>query len=98
MAAYQANYGFNQGEDSEANNTAVSSSDPAPPESNNKAPEKETSGDVPPKPVPEQQETSAKGAKQKGEKRKSEPGKLMPTNKHNTNLHLVACTFHKLCS
>lgn len=76
MAAYQASYGFNQEGDPDENKAALSSSDPAPPESNNKAPEKEKPVDPLPNPVPEQQETSAKEAKQKGEKRKPEPGKL----------------------
>lgn len=71
MAAYQANYGFNQEGDPDENKAALSSSDPAPP-GPNKVPEKKKPVD----PDPEQQETSAQEAKQKGEKRKPEPGKL----------------------
>lgn len=76
MAAYQANYGFTQEGDSEANNTALRSTEPAGPKPENKPPEKEKSIDPTANPIPDQQETSAKEPKQKGEKRKAEPGKL----------------------
>lgn len=94
MAAYQANYGFNEG-DPDANKATLSSSDPAPPEPNNKTPEKEKSVDPLPNPVSEQQETSAKEAKQKGEKRKPEAGKLTSTPKQiSKNMQLGKCTFY----
>ncbi|XP_017276913.1 HIV Tat-specific factor 1 [Kryptolebias marmoratus] len=88
MAAYQANYGFNQEGEPDTNNAALSSSDPAPPEPNKKAPEKEKSTDPVPNPVPEQQETSAKEAKQKGEKRKAEPGWFDIDEQKNTNVYV----------
>lgn len=53
---------------------AQSVSEPVAPESNSKLPEKEKSVNPAPSPAAEQQENSAKEAKQKGEKRKAEPG------------------------
>ncbi|XP_037543842.1 HIV Tat-specific factor 1 [Nematolebias whitei] len=88
MAAYQANYGFSQEGDPDENKAALSSSDPAPPEPNNKTLEKEKPVDPLPNPVPEQQETSAKEAKQKGEKRKPEPGWFDIDEQKNTNVYV----------
>eukprot|EP00064_Thunnus_orientalis_P021935 superscaffoldBa00006981_g22106 len=81
IAAYQANYGFTKDGDPDANNAAVSSTDPA-------APEKEKPGDDAQKPKPEQQETPAKEAKQKGEKRKAEPGWFDIDDNKNTNVYV----------
>lgn len=81
IAAYQANYGFTKEGDPDANNAAVSSTDPA-------APEKEKPGDYTQKQEADQRETPAKEAKQKGEKRKVEPGWFDIDDNKNTNVYV----------
>ncbi|XP_044078186.1 HIV Tat-specific factor 1 [Siniperca chuatsi] len=87
IAAYQANYGFTQEGDPDANNAAVSSTDPAGPEPG-KPSEKENIGDATQHPNPDQQESPAKEAKQKGEKRKAEPGWFDIDDNKNTNVYV----------
>ncbi|XP_045895493.1 HIV Tat-specific factor 1 isoform X2 [Micropterus dolomieu] len=84
IAAYQANYGFTQEGDPDANNGAVSSTDPTAPDS--KPSEKEKPGDATLN--PDQNETPAKDAKQKGEKRKAEPGWFDIDDHKNTNVYV----------
>ncbi|KAM7374533.1 hypothetical protein PAMP_007184 [Pampus punctatissimus] len=81
IAAYQANYGFTKEGDPDANNAAVSSTEPA-------APEKEKPGGDTQKLKPDQHETPAKDAKQKGEKRKVEPGWFDIDDNKNTNVYV----------
>ncbi|XP_008297061.1 17S U2 SnRNP complex component HTATSF1 [Stegastes partitus] len=88
IAAYQANYGFTKEGDPDANNAALSSKDPAAPNSDNKLSEKEKPLDLTPNPVSEQRETTAKEAKQKGEKRKAEPGWFDIDDNKNTNVYV----------
>lgn len=68
----------------------MSSTKPAAPGPDSKAPEKAPEKEKPADPTPDsasdQHETSAKEAKQKGEKRKPEPGKQ--ANCH-TNMNLI---------
>ncbi|KAM6983444.1 17S U2 SnRNP complex component HTATSF1 [Tautogolabrus adspersus] len=87
IAAYQANYGFTKEGDPDANNSAVSSNDPAAPEKDGKPSEKKP-GDATQNLNPDSSETPAKDPKQKGEKRKAEPGWFdIDTNK-NTNVYV----------
>ncbi|XP_038155357.1 HIV Tat-specific factor 1 [Cyprinodon tularosa] len=88
IAAYQANYGFTQEGNPDANNTAQSSSQPAAPEPNSKPPEKEKSVDPVLKPGPEQPETPVKEAKQKADKRKAEAGWFDIEEDKNTNVYV----------
>ncbi|XP_007553556.1 HIV Tat-specific factor 1-like isoform X1 [Poecilia formosa] len=88
IAAYQANYGFTEEGDPGAKNVAQSGSEPVAPESNSKLPEKEKSANPAPSPATEQQESSAKEAKQKGEKRKAEPGWFDIEEDRNTNVYV----------
>ncbi|XP_054907443.1 HIV Tat-specific factor 1 [Poeciliopsis prolifica] len=88
IAAYQANYGFTEEGDPGAKNVAQSVSEPVAPESNSKLPEKEKSVNPAPSPATEQQESSAKEAKQKGEKRKPEPGWFDIEEDKNTNVYV----------
>ncbi|XP_027887291.1 17S U2 SnRNP complex component HTATSF1 isoform X1 [Xiphophorus couchianus] len=88
IAAYQANYGFTEEGDPGAKNVAQSVSEPVAPESNSKLPEKEKSVNPAPSPAAEQQENSAKEAKQKGEKRKAEPGWFDIEEDKNTNVYV----------
>ncbi|XP_062288842.1 HIV Tat-specific factor 1 [Scomber scombrus] len=81
IAAYQANYGFTKEGEPDASGAAVSSTDPA-------ASEKEKKGDDSQKPKPDEQETSAKDAKQKGEKRKGDPGWFDIDDTKNTNVYV----------
>lgn len=74
MAAYQANYGFTEQGEPDANNTAVSSTDSGPQPPVGKLPNKEKPGGDAQCPAPE---ASTKEAKQKGEKRKAEPGRAV---------------------
>ncbi|XP_068601123.1 17S U2 SnRNP complex component HTATSF1-like [Brachionichthys hirsutus] len=83
IAAYQANYGFKQDGEPEANNAAVSSTDP-----DSKPPEMKVPGDATQKLTPEQHETPAKDAKQKGEKRKPDPGWFDIDENKNTNVYV----------
>lgn len=84
IAAYQANYGFTQEGEPDANNSAVSSTDPA----DSKPPVEEKLGKVALNKNPDQQETPAKDAKQKGEKRKAEPGWFDIDDTKNTNVYV----------
>lgn len=84
IAAYQANYGFTQEGEPDANNSAVSSTDPA----DSKSPEKEKPGNAAQNKNPDQQETPAKDAKQKGEKRKADPGWFDIDDTKNTNVYV----------
>lgn len=88
IAAYQANYGFTKEGEPDANNSAVSSSDPAAPVPDSKLPEKEKPGNASQNKNPDQQETPAKEAKQKGEKRKGEPGWFDIDDHKNTNVYV----------
>ncbi|XP_069002233.1 17S U2 SnRNP complex component HTATSF1 [Embiotoca jacksoni] len=86
IAAYQANYGFTQ--EGDPNNAAPSSTDPAAPGPNSKPSEKEKPVDPSANPIPDQNETSDKEAKQKGEKRKADPGWFDIDNNKNTNVYV----------
>uniref|UniRef100_A0A1A8FXQ3 17S U2 SnRNP complex component HTATSF1 n=1 Tax=Nothobranchius korthausae TaxID=1143690 RepID=A0A1A8FXQ3_9TELE len=88
MAAYQANYGFSQEGDPEANNSALSSSCPAPSDPNSNVPEKKKSEDPHSNPAPVQNESSTKEAKQKAEKRKADPGWFNVDEDKNTNVYV----------
>ncbi|XP_073335164.1 17S U2 SnRNP complex component HTATSF1 [Pagrus major] len=90
IAAYQANYGFTQDGDPDANNAAVSSTEPAASKPDSKPSEKEKPGDATQNPNlnPDQHETSAKEAKQKGEKRKAEQGWFDIDDNKNTNVYV----------
>ncbi|XP_034034021.1 HIV Tat-specific factor 1 [Thalassophryne amazonica] len=87
IAAYQANYGFNQ-EDPDAKNAAVSSSNAVAPKPDSKPPQKETLENTVQNPNPDQHETPATEAKQKGEKRKAEPGWFNIDKEKNTNVYV----------
>ncbi|XP_072231465.1 17S U2 SnRNP complex component HTATSF1 [Leuresthes tenuis] len=80
IAAYQANYGFTKEGDPDANNAALSSSDPPAPEPKSKPPEKEKPADSGP--------IAEKEAKAKGEKRKAEPGWFDVDQDKNTNVYV----------
>ncbi|KAG8008050.1 HIV Tat-specific factor 1-like protein [Nibea albiflora] len=86
IAAYQANYGFTQEGDPDANSAAVSSTNPVAPEPDSKPSEKEKSREATQK--PDQHETPAKEAKQKGEKRKADPGWFDIDDNKNTNVYV----------
>ncbi|XP_071750827.1 17S U2 SnRNP complex component HTATSF1 [Centroberyx gerrardi] len=86
IAAYQANYGFTQEGDPDANASAVSSADPAAPGPNSKAPAKENPKDA--TQTQNSNQTQAKEAKQKGEKRKAEQGWFDVDNDKNTNVYV----------
>ncbi|KAM4544738.1 17S U2 SnRNP complex component HTATSF1 isoform 1-T2 [Odontesthes bonariensis] len=89
IAAYQANYGFTKEGDPDANNAALSSSDPPAPEPNSKPSEKGKSVDPTPSPIPEQQQKEAtKDAKAKGEKRKADAGWFDIDQDKNTNVYV----------
>ncbi|XP_070838995.1 17S U2 SnRNP complex component HTATSF1 [Chaetodon trifascialis] len=88
IAAYQANYGFTQEGDPDANNATVSSTDQAAPEKDSKPSEKEKPVAAAPNPNPNQPEPPAKEAKQKGEKRKAEPGWFDIDDNKNTNVYV----------
>lgn len=88
IAAYQANYGFTQEGDPDANSAAVSSTDPAATETDSKPSEREKPGDAAKIPNPDQHEATAKEAKQKGEKRKAEPGWFDIDDNKNTNVYV----------
>ncbi|KAM6912096.1 17S U2 SnRNP complex component HTATSF1 isoform 1-T3 [Lycodopsis pacificus] len=88
IAAYQANYGFTQDGDPDANKAAVSSSNPAAPEPHSKPSEKEKPGDSSKNQDPDQHETAAKEDKQKGEKRKPDPGWFDIEENKNTNVYV----------
>uniref|UniRef100_UPI0037E759B1 17S U2 SnRNP complex component HTATSF1 n=1 Tax=Semicossyphus pulcher TaxID=241346 RepID=UPI0037E759B1 len=88
IAAYQANYGFTKEGDPDANNAAVSGSDPAAPEADSKTSEKTKPGDASQKVNPDQPEAPAKDLKQKGEKRKAEPGWFDIDDNKNTNVYV----------
>ncbi|XP_070699212.1 17S U2 SnRNP complex component HTATSF1 [Pempheris klunzingeri] len=88
IAAYQANYGFTQEGDPDANNTAVSSTEPAAAKPDSKPSVKEKPVDATQSPNPDQRETPAKEAKQKGEKRKAEPGWFDIDDTKNTNVYV----------
>ncbi|XP_037604027.1 HIV Tat-specific factor 1 [Sebastes umbrosus] len=89
IAAYQANYGFTKDGDPDANQAAVSSSNPAAPEPDSKASEKEKPGVAAKKPHPDDQhEAQDKEAKQKGEKRKPDPGWFDIEENKNTNVYV----------
>ncbi|KAF7663547.1 hypothetical protein LDENG_00207960 [Lucifuga dentata] len=91
IAAYQANYGFNQEGDSDANTATVSSAKPAAPAAaapDIKPPEKEIPRDAKQTVNSEQRETPAKEAKQKGEKRKADPGWFDIDDNKNTNVYV----------
>lgn len=86
MAAYQANYGFTQEGDPDANSTAPSSTDSAATKTDSQKPQKEKSAD--PTPKPNQEEASSKEVKQKGEKRKAEAGWFDVDDNKNTNVYV----------
>uniref|UniRef100_A0A3Q3WPP1 17S U2 SnRNP complex component HTATSF1 n=1 Tax=Mola mola TaxID=94237 RepID=A0A3Q3WPP1_MOLML len=88
LAAYQANYGFSQEGNPDANSAAVSSNEAAASEPDNKPLEKEKPGDDSQNVNPDQRETPAKEAKQKGEKRKAEPGWFDVDDNKNTNVYV----------
>ncbi|KAA8586782.1 17S U2 SnRNP complex component HTATSF1 [Etheostoma spectabile] len=88
IAAYQANYGFTQDGHPDANNAAVSSSNPAAPEPDSKSLEKKKPEDAIQNPDPDQAETAAKEAKHKGEKRKADPGWFDIEDNKNTNVYV----------
>ncbi|XP_070773895.1 17S U2 SnRNP complex component HTATSF1 [Enoplosus armatus] len=91
IAAYQANYGFTQEGEPDANNAAVSSTDPAAPAPDSKPSEKEKPGDATQNSNPdghEREDKEAKEAKQKGEKRKAEPGWFDIDDNKNTNVYV----------
>ncbi|XP_022594492.1 HIV Tat-specific factor 1-like [Seriola dumerili] len=88
IAAYQANYGFTQEGDPDANNAAVSTTDPAAPKPDSKPSEKQKPADAIQKPNKDQQETLVKEAKQKGEKRKAEQGWFDIDDTKNTNVYV----------
>ncbi|XP_030009857.1 17S U2 SnRNP complex component HTATSF1 isoform X2 [Sphaeramia orbicularis] len=89
IAAYQANYGFTQEGNPDANNPVASGVDPAPPEPVSKPPEKEKPAEVTQNLNPDQREAPAKEVKQKGEKRKaSEPGWFDIDDNKNTNVYV----------
>ncbi|KAM3869161.1 17S U2 SnRNP complex component HTATSF1-like [Diretmus argenteus] len=88
IAAYQANYGFTQDGDPDANASAVSSADPVAPGPDSKAPGQKNPRDPPQTLNSNQNETPAKDAKQKGEKRKLEPGWFDVDSDKNTNVYV----------
>ncbi|XP_047462657.1 HIV Tat-specific factor 1 [Mugil cephalus] len=88
IAAYQANYGFTQEGDPDANKAALSGTDPAARKPDSKPPEKEKPVDPKPNQTGEQQQTTDKEAKQKGEKRKAEPGWFDIDDNKNTNVYV----------
>ncbi|XP_068188180.1 17S U2 SnRNP complex component HTATSF1 [Antennarius striatus] len=88
IAAYQANYGFREDGEPDANNAAVSNTDSPAPEPDSQPPEIKKPGDATQKLNPEQHETPAKDAKQKGEKRKTEPGWFDIDEDKNTNIYV----------
>ncbi|XP_041657371.1 HIV Tat-specific factor 1 isoform X1 [Cheilinus undulatus] len=88
IAAYQANYGFTKEGDPDANNTAVSSTDPTAPEQESKPSTKEKPGDASQNQKQDQTEAPAKDAKQKAEKRKADPGWFDIDDNKNTNVYV----------
>nr|XP_019952763.1 PREDICTED: HIV Tat-specific factor 1 [Paralichthys olivaceus]XP_019952764.1 PREDICTED: HIV Tat-specific factor 1 [Paralichthys olivaceus]XP_019952765.1 PREDICTED: HIV Tat-specific factor 1 [Paralichthys olivaceus]XP_019952766.1 PREDICTED: HIV Tat-specific factor 1 [Paralichthys olivaceus] len=82
IAAYQANYGFTKEGEQDANNAAVSSTEPAAPKPDSKPSEKQKAGDATQNLNPDEL------AKQKGEKRKAEPGWFDIDDNKNTNVYV----------
>ncbi|XP_063751059.1 LOW QUALITY PROTEIN: HIV Tat-specific factor 1 [Eleginops maclovinus] len=85
IAAYQANYGFTQDGDPDANIAAVSSSNTAAPETDSKSSGKKKPAEATEDQDPDQQ---SKEAKQKGEKRKAEQGWFDIEDTKNTNVYV----------
>lgn len=88
IAAYQANYGFTQDGEPDANKAAVSSTNAPAPEPDSKSSEEKKPEDPTQNLNPEQHKTPSKEAKQKGEKRKAEPGWFDIDDNKNTNVYV----------
>ncbi|CAG08855.1 unnamed protein product, partial [Tetraodon nigroviridis] len=88
LAAYQANYGFTQEGGSDSKSAAVSSSEPADPDSNKTPPEKQNPGRPTQTSNADPPEAPSKEIKQKGEKRKAEPGWFSIDEDKNTNVYV----------
>lgn len=92
LAAYQANYGFNQEGNPDTNSATAASTETAAPEpSKRNPPETEKAAVVPPNQVPKAQEDKpdkAQDVKQKGEKRKAEQGWFDIDDNKNTNVYV----------
>ncbi|KAG7217069.1 hypothetical protein INR49_027609 [Caranx melampygus] len=88
IAAYQANYGFTQEGQPDANNAAESSTSPAAVKPDSKPSESQKAADATQNLNSEHQEAVVKEVKQKGEKRKAEPGWFDIDDTKNTNVYV----------